>query len=474
MKKLALLLLFGLLGWAQTAVVVSPWPQFVSYTQSGIPNSFGCVFTYQSGTTTPLATYTDNTGVTQNANPVVLSGGGTANIWIQTGQAYTYAVYTQGGLNCASGSLLYTVNGIGGSGSFQTTTVTPVGGSATFTDTSQNTLFLMTLTGNVTSQPLTAVGVVSPGWITFQITQNASGGNTFAWPANVIGGCTIGSGVSQVTTQSFVWNGTSATAVGPCTTGTGPSVNVGSLTASGTVSANVLASTVATGTAPLQVTSTTLVPNLNVGSLLSGTWASPGAIGSSTPNTGAFTTLQIAGLGPLTGIQGTDVNVLSSATLSGATGSLLCTDANGGASTGCTPPPVFHSVVTATLGSSVPVSGSVQTTVLTQAVTMPAAGCPCRVLASYSMVMDNSAQSVATMWLSDGTNSFAATDWGINGANFHVNGLSAMDISPVTYANGANVTFTLYVEVNAPATVETTHNYGSAPAYLRLGIMSSN
>ena len=48
-------------------------------------------------------------------------------------------------------------------------------------------------------------------------------------------------------------------------------------------------STVATGTAPLTVTSTTVVPNLNVSQLLGGTWATPGAIGSTTPNTGVFT-----------------------------------------------------------------------------------------------------------------------------------------------------------------------------------------
>jgi len=52
-----------------------------------------------------------------------------------------------------------------------------------------------------------------------------------------------------------------------------------------------ITSTLAIGTAPLAITSTTVVPNLNVSQLLGGTWASPGTIGSTTPNTGAFTTL---------------------------------------------------------------------------------------------------------------------------------------------------------------------------------------
>ena len=50
-------------------------------------------------------------------------------------------------------------------------------------------------------------------------------------------------------------------------------------------------STLSTGTAPFSIASTTVVPNLNVSQLLGGTWAIPGTIGSTTANTGAFTTL---------------------------------------------------------------------------------------------------------------------------------------------------------------------------------------
>jgi hypothetical protein len=53
-------------------------------------------------------------------------------------------------------------------------------------------------------------------------------------------------------------------------------------------------SLLATGTAPFAVASTTVVPNLNVSQLLGGTWAVPGTIGSTTPNTGAFTTISTA------------------------------------------------------------------------------------------------------------------------------------------------------------------------------------
>jgi hypothetical protein len=56
-----------------------------------------------------------------------------------------------------------------------------------------------------------------------------------------------------------------------------------------------ISSTLATGTPPLVVTSTTVVANLNVSQLLGGTWAIPGAIGSTTKNTGAFTTISATG-----------------------------------------------------------------------------------------------------------------------------------------------------------------------------------
>jgi hypothetical protein len=56
-----------------------------------------------------------------------------------------------------------------------------------------------------------------------------------------------------------------------------------------------ITSTVTTGTAPFVIASTTNVPNLNASSLNGATFAAPGAIGSGTPGTGAFTTLSATG-----------------------------------------------------------------------------------------------------------------------------------------------------------------------------------
>jgi len=92
---------------------------------------------------------------------------------------------------------------------------------------------------------------------------------------------------------AFTFDGTilSATRFAGALNGT-----VGATTASTgaftTISATgVITSTLATGTAPFTVASTTNVANLNASSLSGATFASPGAIGSTTAGTGAFTTL---------------------------------------------------------------------------------------------------------------------------------------------------------------------------------------
>lgn len=68
-------------------------------------------------------------------------------------------------------------------------------------------------------------------------------------------------------------------------------VTVANLTSGRAVSCLTLQSTATTGTAPFTVASTTNVANLNASSLNGATFAAPGAIGSGTAGSGAFTTL---------------------------------------------------------------------------------------------------------------------------------------------------------------------------------------
>lgn len=68
-------------------------------------------------------------------------------------------------------------------------------------------------------------------------------------------------------------------------------------TFTGTVTVSILAasgqitSSLASGTAPMVITSTTQVANLNASLLVGGNWASPGWLGQVTPNAGTFTSL---------------------------------------------------------------------------------------------------------------------------------------------------------------------------------------
>jgi hypothetical protein len=231
MKKLVWLLLLALPAMAQNPVVPFRTPRATFLTSTGQPLSGGCIFTYQGGTTTPQATYTDYTGGTSNPNPVPLDTTGSAVMWLGT-NSYKFVGYSAGGTNCASGSLQWTVDNVPGDaflngtisgatitnpaigGGTQTGTVisgvtiatsdiesTPIGGttpaagsftslasafgSVAFSATpvfnaSAYGYFSMSLTGNVTSSTIT--GGQTGQRIVFSICAN---GYAFAWPANL-------------------------------------------------------------------------------------------------------------------------------------------------------------------------------------------------------------------------------------------------------------------------------------------------
>jgi len=59
---------------------------------NGNPLAGGKVFTYAAGTTTKQASYTDSTGSTPNANPVLLDARGEASIWLDQSLAYKVVI----------------------------------------------------------------------------------------------------------------------------------------------------------------------------------------------------------------------------------------------------------------------------------------------------------------------------------------------------------------------------------------------
>lgn len=79
---------FGGVGW-----------QF--FDNNGIILSGGKIYSYEAGTTTPAPTYTDSTGGTPHANPIVLNSAGrvaTGEIWQPAGSSYKYVLETSAGV----------------------------------------------------------------------------------------------------------------------------------------------------------------------------------------------------------------------------------------------------------------------------------------------------------------------------------------------------------------------------------------
>lgn len=72
------------------AVNLSPVLKQRFFDTNGNPLAGGKVYSYQAGTTTPQATYTDATGTSANTNPVILDASGEADIWLD--QALSYKI----------------------------------------------------------------------------------------------------------------------------------------------------------------------------------------------------------------------------------------------------------------------------------------------------------------------------------------------------------------------------------------------
>lgn len=83
---------------------------FQFFSETGLPLNAGTIATYAAGTTTPQATYTDSTGGTPNANPIVLDTDGRPpqEIWFTAGQAYKFV------LSDSLGNILGTYDNLAG------------------------------------------------------------------------------------------------------------------------------------------------------------------------------------------------------------------------------------------------------------------------------------------------------------------------------------------------------------------------
>lgn len=85
---------------------IAPQPKLQFFDANGDPLVGGKLYSYIAGTTTPQATYTDESGATTNTNPVILDSRGEASVWFGAG-TYKLALKTAADVD------VWTVDNIG-------------------------------------------------------------------------------------------------------------------------------------------------------------------------------------------------------------------------------------------------------------------------------------------------------------------------------------------------------------------------
>lgn len=108
------------------AAMLPPVPKVQFFESNGEPLVGGKLYTYAAGTTSPLATYTDATGNTANANPVILNSRGEASVWLGPSR-YKWVLYD------ADDVLIWSVDGIGTSFAAQSSPIIATGGQTVVT-----------------------------------------------------------------------------------------------------------------------------------------------------------------------------------------------------------------------------------------------------------------------------------------------------------------------------------------------------
>jgi hypothetical protein len=162
--------------WAQTVIPTSrPHQNFVD--QAGVPCAGCSLYSYNAGTTTPTATFTDYTGGTSNPNPIILDAAGGASIWLGANSGNNYKFVLQEG-----GVTQWTVDQVPAATSGAT--YMPLGGGtfsgAVFTP-QLNTVY----TPQTAAQLAADVTAIGSSLATIQITSPITVTGSLTFPLNV-------------------------------------------------------------------------------------------------------------------------------------------------------------------------------------------------------------------------------------------------------------------------------------------------
>lgn len=166
--------------------VVTPTAKAQFIDAAGIPLAGGFLYTYEAGTTTPQATYTDSTAATANSNPIVLDSRGEANIWLSSAN-YKFK------LTDADGTEIWTVDNIAA----PSTALSPVFSSnVTISANTSGPALLVTQTG--AGAAIRVQDSADPDSSPFVVDTSGQVGIGTATPANAID---VAGGAIQISTS---------------------------------------------------------------------------------------------------------------------------------------------------------------------------------------------------------------------------------------------------------------------------------
>lgn len=259
-----------------------------------IVNAGGTALTVTTGTLALAGNFATtgafNTTFAQSASTTLTLPGASGTLATLAGvEAFTNKTYngltistTTGTLAIAAGVTVTVSNSLTLAGTDGTTMTFP-GTSASIARTDAGQSFSGTQAfGTLTATTVNGMTLAGSGTVNF-----GTGGTVlYTNVAITLSGDVTGTGSTAITTAVAKIAGTAVSG----TTGSGNVVFATSPTVTG-ISSNTFTSTVATGTAPFTVTSTTVVANLNAAQLNGATFASPGTIGGTTPGAATVTTL---------------------------------------------------------------------------------------------------------------------------------------------------------------------------------------
>jgi len=166
--------------------VVTPTAKAQFIDAAGIPLAGGFLYTYEAGTTTPQATYTDSTAATANSNPIILDSRGEANIWLSSAN-YKFK------LTDANGTEIWTVDNIAA----PSTALSPVFSSnVTISANTSGPALLVTQTG--AGAAIRVQDSADPDASPFVVDTTGQVGIGTATPANAID---VAGGAIQISTS---------------------------------------------------------------------------------------------------------------------------------------------------------------------------------------------------------------------------------------------------------------------------------